>query len=142
MNERLMLWGLQQLRRAAWVVPFLPLVARAQLQVDDPQVPFTNLGQLIEGGFNIVIVVAGVAFVVLFLIGGVMYLTGAGNEDTVKKARQLLLDAVIGLVIVVIAWAVGNYVLDLLNITISTDEDRGGAGEQTPGVQGGQGVSL
>lgn len=136
MNERLMLWGLQQLRRAAWAVPFLPLVARAQLSesIDDPNVPFQNLGDLITGGFNLVIIVAGVAFVVLFLIGGVMYLTSAGNEDGTKKARSLLLDAVIGLVLVVIAWAVGNYVLDLLNIQVDTDGGRGGASENTTGV--------
>ncbi|MBI2589425.1 hypothetical protein HYW32_00100 [Candidatus Berkelbacteria bacterium] len=46
----------------------------------------------------------------------VMYLTNAGNDEQTKKAKQLLIDAVIGMVIIVIAWAVGNYVLGLLGI--------------------------
>ncbi|MBI2589420.1 hypothetical protein HYW32_00075 [Candidatus Berkelbacteria bacterium] len=45
-----------------------------------------------------------------------MYLTNAGNDEQTKKAKQLLIDAVIGMVIIVIAWAVGNYVLGLLGI--------------------------
>lgn len=79
---------------------------------------FGNMADIIRNGFNIVIGVAGVLFVLLFLVGGVMYLTAAGNDDQSKKAKQLLFDAVIGLVIVVVAWAVGNWVLQLLGITV------------------------
>lgn len=75
-----------------------------------------DIDKAIEKIFNIVITVAGVAFVVLFLLGGIQYLAGAGNDETTKKARQLMLDAVIGLAIVVVAWAVGTYVLQLLGL--------------------------
>lgn len=83
-----------------------------------------NLGNLEFGAalgriFEIIIIVAGVAFVALFFVGGVMYLTSLGNEDGTKKARQLMLDAVIGLVIVVIAWSAGNWVLTLLKLNIN-----------------------
>lgn len=121
MRDQVLLMGLRQARRATWILPFLPLVASAKLNVgsnyDGPVGDnFATVDKLITSGFNIVIVVAGVAFVVLLLIGGVMYLASAGNEDGTKKAKALLVDAVIGLVIVVVAWAVGNYVLDLLGI--------------------------
>ncbi len=54
---------------------------------------------------------AGVAFVILFIVGGLQYLTSAGNEEASTKAKKLLLDAVIGIVIVVSAWAIANWVL-------------------------------
>lgn len=103
---------------SAWAAPVAALAA-----IDRPGgVPdqFKTFERTIESAFNIVIVVAGVVFVILFLVGGIQYLTAAGNEDSTKKARQLMLDAVIGLVIVVTSWAVGTYVLSLLGIRGAT----------------------
>lgn len=77
---------------------------------------FDNIADAITSIFNIAITVAGVVFVLLFLIGGIQYLAAAGNEDNTNKAKKLLVDAVVGLVIVVVAWAVGTYVLQLLGI--------------------------
>lgn len=78
----------------------------------------TNAGTLfgvnLESIKNFVVVIAGIIFVVLMLVGGIMYLTSAGNEDASKKAKTLLVDAVIGLVIVAIAWSAGGWVVDQL----------------------------
>lgn len=96
-----------------------PLTALAQGSVGRPSgIPqqFRDFPSTIRNIFNIVITGAGIIFVVLFLIGGVQYLTAAGNEDTTKKARQLMIDAVIGLGIVVTSWAIGTYILSLLGI--------------------------
>lgn len=54
---------------------------------------------------------AGVIFVVLFVIGGIMYLTSAGNEEAATKAKKLLIDAVIGMIIIVSAWAAADWIL-------------------------------
>lgn len=108
------------LAASSWAAP---MAAFAQLrgEVTTPsgvaETGFKDFEDTIRLAFNIVITVAGVAFVVLFLLGGVQYLTAAGNEDSTKKARQLMLDAAIGLVIVVTAWAVGTYVLRLLGVS-------------------------
>lgn len=96
-----------------------PMTALAQSAVGRPSgIPaqFRDFPSTIRNIFNIVIVGAGIVFVALFLIGGVQYLTAAGNEDTTKKARQLMIDAVIGLGIVVTSWAIGTYILSLLGI--------------------------
>ena len=54
----------------------------------------------------------GAIFVILFLVGGVQYLTSAGNEEASTKAKKLLTDAMIGLVIVLASWAVANWILN------------------------------
>lgn len=77
---------------------------------------FTNMSDAIAKIFNISITVAGVIFVLLFLFGGIQYLAAAGNEENTNKAKKLLVDAVVGLVIVVVSWAVGTYILSLLGI--------------------------
>lgn len=100
-------------------VLLLPARAAAQ-EVRTPSklrgTEFTNIADAISAFFNIAITVAGVVFVLLFLIGGIQYLAAAGNEDNTNKAKKLLVDAVVGLVIVIVSWAVGTYVLSLLGI--------------------------
>jgi len=58
-----------------------------------------------------VIVAAGAIFVILLLVGGIQYLTGSGNEEATGKAKKMMIDAVIGLIIVLAAWAIGQWVL-------------------------------
>ncbi|MBI2589419.1 hypothetical protein HYW32_00070 [Candidatus Berkelbacteria bacterium] len=96
----------------------MPAVAFGQTIEQPDKIPnkFTTFEGTIESIFDIAIIVAGVVFVILFLVGGIMYLASSGNEEQVKKARALMLDAVVGLVLVVTAWAVGTYVLRLLGI--------------------------
>lgn len=102
-----------------------PTVAQAQIIAKEatPTLPknFDSVPEIIKAGFNIVIMVSGVIFVVLLLVGGVMYLTAMGNDDQSKKAKQLIFDAVVGLVLVVVAWAVGNWVLSLLGIKVDSN---------------------
>lgn len=99
----------------------LPGLASAQLNIKTPNSAgrFDSIGDIILNAFNIVIVIAGVIFMILLLIGGLQYLTSGGDEDNATKARKLLLNAVIGIVIIVVSWAVGNFVLRTLGIGIS-----------------------
>jgi len=74
-------------------------------------VNFYSLAQIVATVFNIVIGISGAIFMVLLLIGGIQYLTGAGNEESTTKAKKLLIDAVIGLVLTLSAWAIGTFIL-------------------------------
>ena len=69
---------------------------------------------LITTIFNLVISVSGAIFLVMVLIGGVQYLVGAGNEETTSKAKRLMLDAVIGLLLVLAAWPIGTFVINTI----------------------------
>lgn len=64
--------------------------------------------------FSAIITIAEIAFIILLLVGGVMYLTSMGDEAGSSKARKLMVDAVIGLVIVLVAWAAGTWIIDRL----------------------------
>jgi len=41
---------------------------------------------------------------------GLMWMTAGGNEDRIKKARQILIAAIIGLVIVLSAYAITQFI--------------------------------
>lgn len=72
---------------------------------------FQNIPSVIATIFNFVIIVAGTIFIILFLIGGVQYLTSAGNEEGTTKAKRLLVDAIVGLILTLAAWAIGIFIL-------------------------------
>lgn len=50
----------------------------------------------------------------LFLIGGIMMIAAAGSEERYKKGRQILIDAAIGVVIVLASWIVINTLITTL----------------------------
>ena len=60
---------------------------------------------------NAVILVLGTICVVIIIIGGVNYMTSSGDTSKVKKAKDTILYALIGLVVCVLAFAIVNWVI-------------------------------
>ncbi|MFH1412600.1 MAG: hypothetical protein ABIG10_01035 [bacterium] len=54
----------------------------------------------------------GVIFLILMIYGGITWMTAGGNDEKVAKARKLLVAAVIGLIIVLSAYAITSYLGD------------------------------
>jgi len=52
----------------------------------------------------------GVIFVVLIIYGGYLWMTARGNEQRVEKAKNTLQAAIIGLVIVISAYAITSFI--------------------------------
>jgi len=60
----------------------------------------------------------GIIAVVVILIGGFKWMTAGGNEDKVGAAKKMLISGLIGLIIVVLAYAIAVFVLtQLIEIT-------------------------
>lgn len=57
----------------------------------------------------------GVIFLVLAIYGGYIWMIARGNEQEVEKAKNTLIAAVIGLVIVIAAYAVSWFVINSLS---------------------------
>ncbi|MDE2311949.1 MAG: hypothetical protein KGJ93_02570 [Patescibacteria group bacterium] len=57
---------------------------------------------------------AGVA-VIFLMLGGYWYLTSAGNEEQAEKGRKALTSAIIGLVIIFLAFAIVRIVVNLIS---------------------------
>jgi hypothetical protein len=69
---------------------------------------------LIARIINVLLSVLGVIFFVLVVYGGFLWMTSQGNEDRVKKAKTILTDSVIGLVILLAAYAISRFVIEAL----------------------------
>ncbi|MFA5186156.1 MAG: hypothetical protein WC551_06725 [Patescibacteria group bacterium] len=70
----------------------------------------TLVGNLINQGFSIL----GVLLLGLLLYGGILWMTAAGEQDRVKKAISVIRNAIIGLVIIVVAYALANFIVSAL----------------------------
>jgi type IV secretion system pilin len=68
----------------------------------------------IKTAANIVAIVTGVAAVILIILGGLTMVTSAGNAEAVASARKRIVNAVIGLVVVALAWTIIAFVTDRL----------------------------
>ncbi len=60
----------------------------------------------------------GIIAVIVILIGGFKWMTAGGSEDKIGAAKKLLISGLIGLVIVIMAYAIANFVItQLVNVT-------------------------
>ncbi len=73
---------------------------------------------IIGAVINVLLGFLGIIAVALILIAGFKWMTAAGNEDKVAEAKKLMAAGVIGLVIVLAAFALAQFVLrQMINAT-------------------------
>ncbi|NUM25911.1 MAG: hypothetical protein HUU49_04865 [Candidatus Buchananbacteria bacterium] len=74
----------------------------------------TSLSLMVSAIIRVFLSFLGVIFVVLIIYAGFMWMTSAGNEDKISKAKKIMASAIIGLAIVLAAYAITYFVLDQL----------------------------
>ena len=80
----------------------------------DGQNPTITLSSVAGGIIKIFLSLLGVIFVVLLIYGGFLWMNARGNAEQVTKSQDLIKDAVIGLIIVVAAYAITYFALFML----------------------------
>lgn len=73
---------------------------------------------------NIVLGILALLAVVIIIIAGFYYMFSGGVPDKVKKAKDILFGAIIGLAIILASWGITVYVIKKLDVvtTYSSDE--------------------
>lgn len=62
----------------------------------------------------------GIVAVLIILMGGFKYMTAMGEDDKVKTAKKLITSGIIGLVIVLTAYAIATFVINSIISATST----------------------
>lgn len=68
--------------------------------------PIQTITSAISGIIGVLTVVASIWFIFQFLIGGINWISSGGDKNKLKEARDRITNALIGLIIVVAAWAI------------------------------------
>ena len=77
-------------------------------------IPVTDGQNLLTNGLNLVYFLAGSIAVIMIIVAGVMYVTSTGDSGRVAKAKNMLTYAIVGLIVVIIAFAITNWVVGVL----------------------------
>ncbi len=64
---------------------------------------------------NVALSLLGIVAVVIVLIGGFKWMTAGGNDDKVTEGRKYITSGVIGIAIILSAWAVTRFVIKSLS---------------------------
>ncbi|MFH1207032.1 MAG: hypothetical protein V1668_00290 [Patescibacteria group bacterium] len=61
----------------------------------------------------------GLIAVVIILYGGFVWMTAAGNEEKVSTAKKVIGAAVVGLIVILLAWAIVTFVVNQSNKVVT-----------------------
>jgi len=107
------------------VIFVIPLKMMADDVILDPQkpnyegeltkgTPVLEKGDLVAIIFRLIqylLAFLGVVAIMVILYGGYTWMTAAGNDEKVGKAKKILIAGVIGMVIILLAYAIAGFVI-------------------------------
>lgn len=92
----------------------------------DPRIMVANIIKMALG-------VLGTIFFVLIVYAGFLWMTAAGEEEKTGKAKKIISSGVIGLLIILSAYAITSFVINrLVDTTTSANQYGGGANLPPP----------
>jgi len=86
------------------------VIQEGEATCQDPQAS-TGFSNLLRRIINILSVIIGVIAVIMPIVGGFRYITSGGKQESVTAAKNTILYAIIGLVIVALAQIIVRFVL-------------------------------
>ncbi len=72
-----------------------------------------DLRDIVVSGVVIFLGILGLFFTVLIILAGFRWMNSRGNEDEIKKAKSQLKGAVIGMIIIIAAYAIAQFVITM-----------------------------
>jgi len=73
-----------------------------------------SVPEIIGSVIGVVLGLLGVVFMILLLYGGYSWMTAYGNEQKLTKAKDTIINATIGLIIILAAYAISRFVIGAL----------------------------
>ncbi|MEK7524108.1 MAG: hypothetical protein AAB588_03695, partial [Patescibacteria group bacterium] len=71
----------------------------------------TGLRDIVLTIVNFFLTFLGLLAVVMVIYGGFLYVSSAGNEESVGKAKKILLYAGLGIIVIIVSFALVNTIL-------------------------------
>lgn len=69
-----------------------------------------DVGTIVGTIINAALTLVGIIFLILMVYGGYLWMTARGNSEQVDKAKEIILGALIGLVVIMSAYAITVFV--------------------------------
>jgi cysteine-rich repeat protein len=102
------------------------------LAQNDLQVSIVNIVRIILGFL-------GIVAVIIILYGGFIWMTAGGDANKIVRAKQILISAVVGLIIILSSFVIASFIINSLQGTLGGGTPGGPGGCSGPGCTGGPG---
>ncbi|MFH1077664.1 MAG: pilin, partial [Patescibacteria group bacterium] len=89
---------------------------------DDLQTSVSDLPTLIGNMIGGVVSLVGAILFVYLLYGGFIWMTAGGDSKKVDTATSIIKNTIIGLVIIVLAYAIATFIIDKVDKATSTEK--------------------
>jgi len=76
----------------------------------------TGIESIADRIINIVSLVAGILAVIYLIYAGIVYITAGGNPDAAKKGQQGIINAIIGIVVIVLAYFIATSITNYVEV--------------------------
>ncbi|MFC1612751.1 hypothetical protein ACFL23_00275 [Patescibacteria group bacterium] len=78
------------------------------------ETPQKSVTQIIAEIIKYILSFLGIIFLVLTLYGGFLWMTAGGNEEQVTRAKSIITNGIIGVIIIISSYAITYFVLENL----------------------------
>ena len=89
--------------------------------------PATFIGKVLA----VILTILNTVFFILIIYAGILWMTAKGDETQVKKARDTIIAAVIGVILVLASYGIVRFIFDQSGIATSDECRKHNTGEET-----------
>ncbi len=88
----------------------ITFLAATTIDANKINVPKVGAQDLIPGILRIVYFAGGMTAVIVIIIAGIFYTISQGQPDKIKRAKDAILYSVVGLVVIMVAFVITNFI--------------------------------
>lgn len=105
---------------------FLPLVVALAAAINpvyaagDEPAKISDIVPILENIIKLLAPAAGIAFLVMLLIGGFQFINSGGDPKATGHARTTLTFAIIGIILVVVSWLILLVIQNITSVDVTT----------------------
>jgi len=89
----------------------MSILTKFALTSKDINIPAISGDQVLHNALNLTYFIAGVIAVIVIILAGLSYVTSGNDPSAVSKAKNTILYAVIGLVVILSAFVITQFVI-------------------------------
>lgn len=88
-----------------------------QAPIHNPVTPSYTVGKLLGGLIGLFILIAFVLSFIFIIIGGINWITSGGDKAKLETARNRIVDALVGLILIASVWAIINLLFPAIGLS-------------------------
>lgn len=85
--------------------------------INNPVAPTYQIGKIFGNIFGIFIFFASLLAFIYLILGGIQWITSGGDKAGVEKARDRIIHAVVGLILIASIWAIVSLIFPALGLS-------------------------